>query len=267
MPKRHPAQSDPWQSADTEWDRTMARIENVCDAPEAQGGTTCPPCPCLSLRDIGAVKNVICINLHGRRIRADRRRGDVCATQFSSTFAGRGPMRTDMPKSGCGAGVSPAVAGASCSRARAGCPRHSGRDARTTILRAQYPCERFRKDVKIVGTNSLNFFRINETFKKQTENELKTSSVLRRKQCNWDAENAKFRVAQTLLLNVCDAPKAQAGQLVLLASACPFGTSQTPGNGVCAIRRPVGVSPANGRTHRDKKASRRMRHPFKSVPT
>jgi len=33
-------------------------------------------------------------------------------------------------------------------------------------------------------------------------------------------------LAQTLLLNVCDAPKAQAGQIVALT--CPFGTSQTP---------------------------------------
>ncbi|MGD0127312.1 MAG: ABC-2 family transporter protein [Terriglobia bacterium] len=34
-----------------------------------------------------------------------------------------------------GAGVPPAVAGASRSRARAGCPRHSGRDARSTLYR------------------------------------------------------------------------------------------------------------------------------------
>ena len=34
-----------------------------------------------------------------------------------------------------GAGVPPAVAGASRSRARAGCPRHSGRDARSTLQR------------------------------------------------------------------------------------------------------------------------------------
>jgi hypothetical protein len=33
-----------------------------------------------------------------------------------------------------GAGVSPAVAGASRSRARAGCPCHSGRNARTTSV-------------------------------------------------------------------------------------------------------------------------------------
>ncbi len=41
-------------------------------------------------------------------------------------------------------------------------------------------------------------------------------------------------LAQTLLLNVCDAPKAQFGQIVPLALACPFGTSQTPHVGVCA---------------------------------
>jgi hypothetical protein len=35
------------------------------------------------------------------------------------------------------------------------------------------------------------------------------------------------RLAQTLLLNVCDAPKAQACQVVPLVLACPFGTSQT----------------------------------------
>jgi hypothetical protein len=41
-------------------------------------------------------------------------------------------------------------------------------------------------------------------------------------------------LAQTLLLSVCDAPKAQIGQIVPLALACPFGTSQTPHIGVCA---------------------------------
>ena len=35
-------------------------------------------------------------------------------------------------------------------------------------------------------------------------------------------------LAQTLLLNVHDAPKAQARQFVPLVLACPFGTSQTP---------------------------------------
>jgi hypothetical protein len=41
-------------------------------------------------------------------------------------------------------------------------------------------------------------------------------------------------LAQTLLLNVGDAPKAQFGQLVPLVLACPSGTSQTPHFGVCA---------------------------------
>ena len=45
---------------------------------------------------------------------------------------------------------------------------------------------------------------------------------------------------QTLLLTVCDAPKAQYGQIVLLALACPFGTSQTPDFGVCASRDSIG---------------------------
>ena len=31
-----------------------------------------------------------------------------------------------------------------------------------------------------------------------------------------------------MLLNVCDAPKAQAGQVEPLVLTCPFGTSQTP---------------------------------------
>ncbi len=42
-------------------------------------------------------------------------------------------------------------------------------------------------------------------------------------------------LAQTLFLNVCDAPKAQVGQIVPLGRTCPFGTSQTPYFGVCAI--------------------------------
>ena len=41
-------------------------------------------------------------------------------------------------------------------------------------------------------------------------------------------------MAQTLLFNVCDAPKAQLGQIVSLVPARPFGTSQTPQSGVCA---------------------------------
>jgi hypothetical protein len=44
-------------------------------------------------------------------------------------------------------------------------------------------------------------------------------------------------LAQTLLLNVCDAPKAQVGEIVPLAPTCPFGTSQTPHFGVCANLR------------------------------
>jgi hypothetical protein len=36
------------------------------------------------------------------------------------------------------------------------------------------------------------------------------------------------RLAQTLPLNVCDAPKAQARQVAPLILTCPFGTSQTP---------------------------------------
>ena len=43
-------------------------------------------------------------------------------------------------------------------------------------------------------------------------------------------------LAQTLFLNVCDAPKAQFGQIVSLALTCPSGTSQTQYPGVCAIR-------------------------------
>jgi len=35
-------------------------------------------------------------------------------------------------------------------------------------------------------------------------------------------------LAQTLPLNVCDAPEAQALQVMPLVLTCPFGTSQTP---------------------------------------
>jgi hypothetical protein len=44
------------------------------------------------------------------------------------------------------------------------------------------------------------------------------------------------RLAQTLPLNVCDAPKAQACQVVALVLTCPFGTSQTPD--VRVLRQP-----------------------------
>ncbi len=41
----------------------------------------------------------------------------------------------------------------------------------------------------------------------------------------------KSWLAQTLRVNVCDAPKAQFGQIVPLALACPFGSSQTHTSG------------------------------------
>ena len=41
-------------------------------------------------------------------------------------------------------------------------------------------------------------------------------------------------LAQTLPLDACDAPKAQAGQIVPRAPACPFGTSQTRSFRACA---------------------------------
>jgi hypothetical protein len=45
-----------------------------------------------------------------------------------------------------------------------------------------------------------------------------------------------------LLLNVCDAPKAQEGQNAPLASTFPFGRSQTPHLGVRAILKGVAES-------------------------
>jgi len=50
------------------------------------------------------------------------------------------------------------------------------------------------------------------------------------------------RLAQTLPFNVCDAPKAQFGRGGLLTAACPFGTSETPQTGVCAIPKGVAES-------------------------
>jgi len=52
---------------------------------------------------------------------------------------------------------------------------------------------RIATNSKIVGTNSINFFRISESFKKRTENELKTNSYLRRKQYIQDAKYTKSR--------------------------------------------------------------------------
>ncbi len=43
-------------------------------------------------------------------------------------------------------------------------------------------------------------------------------------------------LAQTLLWNVCDAPKAQFGQFMTIALTCLFGTSQTPQIG--GLRQP-----------------------------
>ena len=60
---------------------------------------------------------------------------------------------------------------------------HGDRLAERRLVHA-IPPRGLEKDVKIVGTNSINFFRISESFKKRTENELKTNSKLRRKQCN-----------------------------------------------------------------------------------
>jgi len=61
------------------------------------------------------------------RIGGNKIRRDACATQFSSILACRRPMGTDFPKG---------------------------------IRFAPYPSEGFEKDAKIVGTNSINFFRI-----------------------------------------------------------------------------------------------------------
>jgi hypothetical protein len=41
-------------------------------------------------------------------------------------------------------------------------------------------------------------------------------------------EDKQSGLAQTLPLNVCDAPVAQALQVMPLVLTCPFGTSQTP---------------------------------------
>ncbi|SPE26467.1 hypothetical protein SBA2_30132 [Acidobacteriia bacterium SbA2] len=41
-------------------------------------------------------------------------------------------------------------------------------------------------------------------------------------------DSSKSGLAQTLLLNVCGAPKAQFGHIVPRALTCPFGKSQTP---------------------------------------
>ena len=68
------------------------------------------------------------------------------------------------------------------------------RDPRQRGLRHPAPSEWFGKDVKIVGTNSINFFRISESSKKRTENELETNSKMRRKQCNQDAKYAGWRI-------------------------------------------------------------------------
>jgi hypothetical protein len=35
-------------------------------------------------------------------------------------------------------------------------------------------------------------------------------------------------LGQTLLLDFCDAPESQVGQIMPHALTCPFGTSQTP---------------------------------------
>ncbi len=71
-------------------------------------------------------------------------------------------MKMGRTVDGCGAGVSPAVAGASRSRARAEpvlsaakeCPRDSGRDARTTIFKAAPHVRRFISTPRICKVRS-----------------------------------------------------------------------------------------------------------------
>ena len=65
-----------------------------------------------------------------------------------------------------GAGLSTRAVSRDLSLGEIADPRHRG-------LRHPAPGEGFEKDVKIVGTNSINFFRISESFKKRTQNELK----------------------------------------------------------------------------------------------
>jgi hypothetical protein len=81
----------------------------------------------------------------------------------------------------CGAGVSPAVAGASRSRARAGCLRDSGRDARTTIFSKNRGNE--LKD--LLKTKGVRLC----CMQKRTENELKTNWLLRAKKEQIDANS------------------------------------------------------------------------------
>jgi len=66
---------------------------------------------------------------------------------FSSFPGARQPTNMSDCFENRGAGVPPAVAGASRSRARAGCPRDSGRDARATSVHCRPPFHRFRVPV------------------------------------------------------------------------------------------------------------------------
>ena len=94
-----------------------------------------------------------------------RRRGDAFCRHLCAPFGAGADIALECLRCAEGAGRSTRALNVDLSPRDIRDPRHRG-------LRYPAPSVGFRKDVKIVGTNSLNFFRISECFKKRTENEL-----------------------------------------------------------------------------------------------
>ena len=107
-----------------------------------------------------------------------------------AAFARRRPVGTDMAKSRCGAGVSPAVAGASRSRAPAGCPRDSGRDARTTIFRAPCPSRGLKTMLKSWERTHLTSLESVKVPKNELKTNSKRTAKTAEKMCCRDPEYA-----------------------------------------------------------------------------
>jgi hypothetical protein len=72
-------------------------------------------------------------------------------------------------------------------------------------------------------------------------------------------------LAQTLPLNVCDAPKAQAGQVLPLALTVPSGHRRLRTSGVCAIRRLQNCRNKARMSMKTKERSRNQPPPYPSL--
>ena len=114
-------------------------------------------------------------------------------------------------------------------------PRHRG-------LRHPAPGEGLERDVKIVGTNSVNFFRISESFKKRTETNSKRTqncaenSAIRTQNAGWRMRAGVF------CWHVC-APLERPANGRIHSDSKRRDVCATQFSSIFAGRRPMGTEP------------------------